>query len=341
MCNNLKLSIIIPCYNAEKNIYDCLTRILHEQINSSLKSDELEILIINDGSTDNTHKIIEEKFSLPNVHLINKENEGVSIARNIGIKKAKGKWIAFIDADDYLDNGSLPKLIEIGENTNSDVIAFQYRLVSPHSNVYGTNTPVEISKPTDGISYIHNTNGLTWRTPVWAYLFNTQFLQSNNILFANDILYYEDCIFMWNVCVKAKLIHIVNNIFYNYVQVPGSCMHDYTKIHLLKLNDCTIPLLRELDKLRRLQRDEIKEYIIRDKNSFVFGHIYRSIKYNLGYNRLKHDIDRFESMGLYPTADLTKYPGYGSLGHKILKKVINNRITLTALYIYFKITNIF
>ena len=61
----------------------------------------------------------------------------------------------------------------------------------------------------------------------------------------------------------------------------------------------------------------------------------------LGYNQLKHDIDRFESMGLYPTADLTKYPGYGSLGHKILKKVINNRITLTALYIYFKITNIF
>lgn len=64
---------------------------------------------------------------------------------------------------------------------------------------------------------------------------------------------------------EAKLIHIVNNIFYNYVQVPGSCMHDYTKIHLLKLNDCTIPLLRELDKLCRLQRDEINEYLNRDE----------------------------------------------------------------------------
>ena len=95
----MKLSIIIPVYNAEKYIGECIKSIL--QCDSS----DIEIIIINDGSKDKSLSIIKEyQKNDKRIYIIDKENEGVSIARNTGIKEAKGDWIMFVDADDILTN---------------------------------------------------------------------------------------------------------------------------------------------------------------------------------------------------------------------------------------------
>ena len=94
----IKISVIVPVYNAEKYLSDCIDSIL----NQTLK--EIELILINDGSTDNSLQICREKASKDSrVKIINKKNEGQGYARNIGIDRAKGEFITFVDSDDYID----------------------------------------------------------------------------------------------------------------------------------------------------------------------------------------------------------------------------------------------
>ncbi|MFN7014034.1 MAG: glycosyltransferase family 2 protein, partial [Bacteroidia bacterium] len=109
--NNILVSVIIPAYNAEKFIETTIQSVLNQTIQ------KFEIIVVNDGSTDNTAKIIETlKEKDKRIHLINKENSGVSDTRNIGMRTAKGKYIALLDADDVWLKDNLEKKINYLEN---------------------------------------------------------------------------------------------------------------------------------------------------------------------------------------------------------------------------------
>ncbi len=124
----MRLSIIIPVYNCAPVILRCL---------ASIDSPEAEIIVVDDGSTDATASIVSEYArNHLNVKLLKKNNGGVSSARNLGIESASGKYIMFIDADDYLAPGGIKRIVELAENSNADVVT--YRIV----NVYN-NTPVD------------------------------------------------------------------------------------------------------------------------------------------------------------------------------------------------------
>ena len=116
-----KVSIIIPCYNSKKYIERCLNSILKDKLK------EKEIILINDGSTDNTLEIIEE-YSKKNkdIKIINQKNKGQSISRNNGLKEAKGKYIAFVDSDDWVEKDYFYKLYNFAEKNNSDYIYCDY-----------------------------------------------------------------------------------------------------------------------------------------------------------------------------------------------------------------------
>ena len=110
-----KLSIIIPAYNAEKYINECIDSILRNSQNSLSQT---EIIIINDGSTDRTLEKLEKYKEYKNIHIYTTKNQGVSAARNYGIKLAKGNWITFIDADDKVTEGFIDEhIIKLKDNT--------------------------------------------------------------------------------------------------------------------------------------------------------------------------------------------------------------------------------
>lgn len=114
---NTKVSIIVPVYNAEKHLKECLDSI----INQTLK--EIQIIIINDGSTDNSKKIILEYVERDRrIVFIDSANEGVSGARNKGIEKSSGRYIGFVDADDYVAPGMYQRLFEIAEENKSSIV---------------------------------------------------------------------------------------------------------------------------------------------------------------------------------------------------------------------------
>ena len=113
---SIKISVIIPVYNVEKYIRECVESVL----NQTLK--DIEIIAVNDGSRDNSIKIIEEYLSDARLRIINKENGGASFARNIGMKAARGEYIYFIDSDDFIEEDVLEILYRNSESEKMDIV---------------------------------------------------------------------------------------------------------------------------------------------------------------------------------------------------------------------------
>ena len=114
--STIKVSIIVPAYNVEGYIYDCLKSLVSQTMQN------IEIIVINDGSTDNTEKIISEfEKTDSRIIVIRQENQGISVARNNGINIAKGEYLGFVDSDDYVDNDYFEKLYNIVTSQNADM----------------------------------------------------------------------------------------------------------------------------------------------------------------------------------------------------------------------------
>lgn len=123
MNSNMLLSIIIPCYNSGRFIAKTLDMLINQGLQSC------EVIVVNDGSTDKTAEIVSEYTrNYSNIHLVNKCNEGVSVARNTGINVANGEYIYFLDSDDTLSPGTLTFFKEtIGANLDTEMFAFGYK----------------------------------------------------------------------------------------------------------------------------------------------------------------------------------------------------------------------
>lgn len=132
----MKLSIIVPVYNVEPYIERCV-RSLEQQ---NIPKQEYEIIIVNDGTQDQSIQIINKlRLEYPNIVLIEKENGGLSSARNYGLKYAQGEYIWFIDSDDYIEPNILNSILEKSYELNLDLLAFNYYHIWPHRKVQGFN----------------------------------------------------------------------------------------------------------------------------------------------------------------------------------------------------------
>ena len=123
MIHSILISIIIPAYNAEKYIQQCIISLARQD----LPQDNYEILVVNDGSTDSTLSILERlSKEYPNIHILTTKNQGVSAARNLGIKTAQGKTLLFVDADDYMAENVLSTIHHTMEADQLDLLVFNY-----------------------------------------------------------------------------------------------------------------------------------------------------------------------------------------------------------------------
>ena len=207
----LLISVIIPIYNVEKHLEKCILSVLNTTI------ENIELILINDGSTDNSLNIVKEFVDCDNrIKLITKINGGVSSARNLGLENANGKWIYFLDADDYINNYTFENLIPILSSTEYDMILGNYNCVdSNHELKYTTNNKTYSKKGEDLIVDY----GL-WRHKIVnmsALLIKKSLIVKHNILFNENTKYAEDTEFINYCLLNAEKVVSVKNSFFNYV----------------------------------------------------------------------------------------------------------------------------
>ena len=243
-----KLSVIIPVYNAEKTLKKCMESVLKQ------KDEDLEIVLINDGSTDASDKII-QKYKEKNPKTISyykKKNTGVADTRNYGIKKAKGKYILFLDADDYLDI-HLYGLVKQYMEKAIDLIKFKLQRENEKGKVIETvDGPVfEDKTGEEGFEVLYATDVLLDSPCV--YVIKKDIFIKNKLEFKVGTE-HEDFGLMPFVIVLAKTMISINFYGYHYVQVKGSITRNdsYEKTKK-KANDALKQYDEALLKIERYQ----------------------------------------------------------------------------------------
>lgn len=218
----IKYSFIVPVYNTEKY----LNKSLDSLVNQTFK--DFEIIIVNDGSTDGSSKIItkyEKKHK--NIKVINQANSGLSMARNNGVKKADGKYLIFIDSDDYVEKDLLKEVNKEIE----DVEVLRYQVIEEDENGDNKKTYEETSfgimKGYDAFKCLSNYHFIE---PAWCYVYKKDYYLENNFSFKKDV-YHEDYGLIPYVIYKARKVKAISYAGYHYVQRNGSIMNnsDYKK----------------------------------------------------------------------------------------------------------------
>lgn len=208
--NEKKISIIIPVYNGEKNIVKCVESVLNQSYKNT------EIIIINDGSTDNTIKILNYYKALnSNICVIDKKNEGVSSARNDGIKISSGDYILFVDADDTLEHNAVEVLLEIMVNKNVELVIASNNILRRKRIIRENILTDKLYDKREMVEKITKRN-IFLSTP-WGKLFDSNIIKSKNILFNTNLEIAEDTLFNLEYLSCINNIYVCSNIVYNYV----------------------------------------------------------------------------------------------------------------------------
>jgi len=239
------------------------------------QNENFEVLIINDGSTDNSEQIIKEYIEKSNnIRFISKENTGVADTRNLGIKEATGKYILFLDADDYIDDKLLEDLETFIEN-DIDLIKFKLKKVDSKGNyIEKINGPVfEIISGEEGFNKLYSTDVLL-DSPC-LYLIKKELFVNNNLWFKENT-YHEDFGLIPLLIIKAKSMVSTEYYYYYYVQSENSIVRndDYNKT-LKRVYDT---LIHYDNMINYVENNNLKEQTIDNIKSYYTNAIILKIE---------------------------------------------------------------
>ncbi|MGL4343328.1 MAG: glycosyltransferase family 2 protein [Metamycoplasmataceae bacterium] len=274
-----KISILIPCYNGEKTIKKCLNSVLKQTYTN------LEIIVVNDGSTDSSQKIIEEMMNKNNnIKLINQENKGLTKTRNILIENAKNEYFFFLDSDDFIDETLIQNFVdELNINPDSDLILNTCFLNKNNKSklwyVCG-----KFKKNFTKEEYLAS-NAIF----AWNILYKTDFIKNNNLSFNEVYPFFEDCGTLNYWIALSKKVSVINKPGYHYVFVKNSLSKE-RKMSFEKINGSIeqyLGLVKNLDKIFN------NNYPIYINNQLAF---YRSILHT--YIFFQSNVNKIEKKDL-------------------------------------------
>ena len=207
------LSVIIPVYNVEPYLEQCLDSV----VNQTYKN--LEIICINDGSTDNSLKIL-EKYQKKDkrIKIINQENKGVSAARNAGVDIATGEYITFVDSDDYLELNAYEEAMKVMlQDRSVDLIEFGIKPFTTSNDIVNKNRVNDIRE-----YYRKRLNLVLYSGVVWNKIFNLKRIKDIGITFPVEIRLFEDLYFSYAYAININKQSFVDLALYNYRVRCGS-----------------------------------------------------------------------------------------------------------------------
>ena len=242
----MKLSFVVPVYNVAPYLRMCVSSLLSQDI----PQDQYEIILVEDGSTDTCPVICDEYDRMfDNIHAIHQPNGGLSVARNTGVVAAKGKYICFVDSDDYWQHNVLAGLMEQIERDDLDVLRFKYQHVNEDGEVFSPykrdhrleNDYSDV--PTDGVSFLNS----RMNTQCYAVMFILRRDLLDGCIFTPRI-YFEDTDWTPRMLRKANRVASTDTIVYNYLVREGSISRAVDRAKQQKVLDDKIRLISTLQQ---------------------------------------------------------------------------------------------
>lgn len=246
--NTKKLSVIIPCYNAERIIDRCMNSLISQTIGL----DDMEIILVNDASTDGTLQVLkswEQKYPDSILLIDSTVNRKTGGARNLGIQYASGEYIGFVDNDDWVDATMYEKAYSAAKKYNCDVVSVLYARERedgyrfPFAMPKGRkNIPVDTTKPIpEGVSRLPG--------EVWSKIYRRSLIVDNDLYFPEGLSYPEN---YWGPLLQyyIKSYYVVDEVLYHYIQYEKSIIATGNINHILDRLEIEKRLLQEIEKRR-------------------------------------------------------------------------------------------
>ena len=272
-----KFSLIIPVYNVEDFLVQCLDSIVNQTL------EDFEIICINDGSTDNSLKILNQYAAEDKRFIvISQENQGQGIARNKGLECSRGEYIVFVDPDDWIELNALEEIYKAFKNTKSEVIEFNYREYNDYS---GKIKDISLARKLKKVfnydlklipyyNWEKFKNGCLYKLDmhVWARAYSNNFIKKAKAIFA-PTKHGEDHLFACSVVLNAERIHYLDKYLYTYRCRNGSAVNKISNDNFGIFQNCE--LLKEYLIAHNFY-DELKEEFRRYQAQVFIWH-YRNI----------------------------------------------------------------
>lgn len=214
-----KISIIIPVYNVERYLPRCLDSVLAQTFA------DFELLLIDDGSPDRSPAICDQYAAKdPRIQVFHKPNGGVSSARNLGIDHAQGSFIAFIDADDYIEPNFLEEMLNAMNRYNADLVccglwAYQ-KEDGNYNSIRGTDEDKVFTRKEALIELLGPDDSI--QTSPWNKLYKANIIRKNNLRFPEDLKYCEDKVFILRFIMHCSKVFFTSKILYHYMTIETS-----------------------------------------------------------------------------------------------------------------------
>lgn len=214
-----RLSVIVPIYKVEKYLRKCVDSLLQQD----LSPEEYEIILVDDGSPDGCGELCDEyAVHHPNIMVVHRENGGLSVARNSGMEVAKGKYIQFVDSDDYLEPNVLKSLVDRMDADHLDILRFNYQNINERYEVFAPDKDpkrwVDYSDSVcNGISFLNERLGPACYA--WQFVIRRELLEGCAF---REGIYFEDTEWAPRIMLRAGKASSVDKVAYNYLTREGS-----------------------------------------------------------------------------------------------------------------------
>lgn len=314
--SNPLLSIIVPVYNVEDYFPQCVETLLRQGFTNG----QYEILLVNDGSTDSSLRLCQSYAKqYPFIRCISQENQGLSGARNTGMKYAIGKYIQFVDSDDFVQPNSIKSVLDVAEMYDADLTFFQGSYF-PHTQRKTCIHPFVCRKLYTGEDLLLSSMIIG---TVWCNIYKTQFLKDANVSFFPGI-FHEDIDFNHKLYPKARRVVFTDEDVYRYRFNENSITHVKNPSKTEKRVEDNILVARHIKDLalENYLSEAVKKVYLKKSNSIIVGELLILLRNKSSFNPrfAERCLDYAQGLGMYPIKGRTL-----SWKTTLLKMLINNR----------------
>ena len=330
MSHSTLLSVILPVYKTEDQLARCLSSLLEQDLAPA----DYEVIVVDDGSPDGSVGVargFEERYR--NVIIVRQANRGLSAARNAGLDIARGRYLWFVDSDDYVAAAVMAGLTGLMERGRLDALAFGYSTVDDESRARREAPRFDWDATPEVVTGVQLIASGWYTRGVWVYLFDRVFVERNALRFEEQ-RFVEDVLFTATALTAAERVSRIPADIYRYVRRPGSIMWRRESAHARKMIEDYEHAVFALQDLRvcasnsGVTEPAYHERLGLDQESYLFFLVLRLVRSDLPLRpMLSGVLRRVRSIGVYP---LTRFPGRDNPGwrYRALTAIVNHAFLL-------------